>query len=54
MQGTESIFSVEGAMAIHNQIPKSDIHLFENCGHFEYIEAPKKFKKLIIDFYKME
>ena len=52
MQGTESIFSVEGAMAIHEQLPDSEIHLFEDCGHFQYIEAPEKFKNLIFDFYK--
>ena len=51
MQGTESVFSVEGAMAIHQQIPSSEIHLFENCGHFEYLESPAKFKQLILDFY---
>jgi proline iminopeptidase len=52
MQGTESVFSVEGAMAIQNKIPKSEIHLFKNCGHFEYIESPEKFRGLILDFYK--
>jgi proline iminopeptidase len=51
MQGTESVFSVEGARAIQKKIPKSEIHLFENCGHFEYIESPKKFKNLIFEFY---
>lgn len=51
MQGTESIFSVEGALAIKERIPSSEIHLFENTGHFEYIEAPAKFKDLILDFY---
>lgn len=51
MQGTESVFSVEGAMAIHENIKDSQLQLFENCGHFEYIEAPKKFKQLVVDFY---
>ncbi|NNE28571.1 MAG: alpha/beta fold hydrolase [Saprospiraceae bacterium] len=51
MQGNESVFSVEGAMAIHDQIPNSEIHLFDDCGHFEYIEAPDKFKKLVLNFY---
>ena len=52
MQGTESVFSVEGAIAIHQRIPNSEIHLFEKCGHFQYIEYPNKFKDLIFDFYK--
>ena len=51
LQGTESVFSVDGAYAIRNNISNSELHLFENCGHFEYIESPSKFKKLIIDFY---
>jgi proline iminopeptidase len=51
MQGTESVFSVEGATAIHEGIPNSEIHLFEDCGHFEYIEAPEKFKRIIRQFY---
>ena len=54
LQGTESVFSVEGANAIHEKLPNSEIHLFEDCGHFEYIEAPEKFKSLILDFYKKE
>ena len=51
LQGTESVFSVEGAEAIHNELINSELHLFENCGHFEYIEAPNKFNQLIEDFY---
>ncbi|NNE14016.1 MAG: alpha/beta fold hydrolase [Saprospiraceae bacterium] len=51
LQGTESVFSVEGAIAIQNKIPKSEVHLIENCGHFEYIESPKTFKNLILEFY---
>ena len=54
MQGTESVFSVEGARAIHQNIPLSEIHLFEDCGHFEYIESPGKFKRLIFDFYEVD
>ena len=53
MQGTESVFSIEGAMAINQRIPLSEIHLFENCGHFEYIESPSKFKRLILNFYDL-
>jgi proline iminopeptidase len=54
MQGTESVFSIEGAMAIHERIPTSEIHIFEDCGHFEYIENPKKFKNLILEFYELK
>ncbi len=51
LHGTESIFSVEGAQAIHEKLTKSKLQLFENCGHFEYIEAPEKFKTAIEEFY---
>ncbi|NNM17923.1 MAG: alpha/beta fold hydrolase [Croceitalea sp.] len=51
LHGTESVFSVEGAEAIHDILTNSELHLFENCGHFEYIESPNKFKGLIEDFY---
>ena len=51
LQGTESVFSVDGAKAIKNEIPHSELYLYENCGHFEYIESPAKFKKSIIDFH---
>lgn len=52
LHGTESVFSVEGAEAIHNKLINSELHLFENCGHFEYIESPDKFKVLIEEFYR--
>ena len=51
IQGNESVFSVEGARAIHKELPNSEIHIFENCGHFEYIEFPKKFQNLVFEFY---
>ena len=54
MQGRESVFSVEGAQAIHQKLPNSELHLFENCGHFEYIEAPEKFKALIEEFFEFD
>ncbi len=51
LHGTESVFSVEGAEAIHNKLTNSELQLFENCGHFEYIESPNKFKQLVEKFY---
>ena len=53
LHGTKSIFSVKGAEAIHEQLANSELHLFENCGHFEYIESPNEFKQLIEDFYSI-
>jgi proline iminopeptidase len=54
LHGTKSIFSVEGAEAIHKQLANSELHLFENCGHFEYIESPNEFKQLISNFYNIK
>ena len=54
MQGTKSVFSMEGAVAMHDQIPSSELHVFEDCGHFQFIERPRKFSKLIFDFYAIE
>lgn len=51
LHGTESIFSIEGAEAIQDILPNSELQLFENCGHFEYIEAPDKFSTSIEQFY---
>jgi len=30
--------------------PKSQLHLFNNCGHSPYIEYPEEFNRLIKDF----
>jgi proline iminopeptidase len=51
LHGTESVFSVDGAKAIKNKIPHSELSLYENCGHFEYIESPANFKKSVLDFH---
>jgi len=53
LHGTESVFAVEGAEAIHEKIHNSQLHLFNNCGHFEYIESPNKFKQLVEEFYEV-
>jgi proline iminopeptidase len=52
MIGRQSIFSVEGAGAIQASLPNSELMIFEDCGHFEYIEQPTKFKTAVEGFYK--
>lgn len=54
LHGTQSIFSVDGAEAIHDKLTNSELHIFEECGHFEYIEFPGKFKALIERFYAVK
>jgi proline iminopeptidase len=51
MIGRQSVFSVEGAKAIDDALPNSRLIIFENCGHFEYIEQPEQFEKAIKSFY---
>lgn len=53
LHGTKSVFSIEGAQAIHKELTNSELNLFEDCGHFEYIESPNRFKRLIEDFYRV-
>lgn len=52
MIGRQSVFSVESAGAIDASLPNSTLKIFEDCGHFEYIEQPAQFKSVVTDFYK--
>jgi len=40
------------ARRMHNNIPNSDLHIFENCGHFPFIEAPDEFLRVIREWFK--
>lgn len=52
IHGDSSIFSVEGARAIHERIPRSKLVVLPNVGHFAYIEAPDTFEATIREFMK--
>ena len=54
LQGDKSVFSMEGAEAIHSRIVNASLVVFEDCGHFEYIEAPDKFKSSILNFFSAQ
>ncbi len=49
------IFPRSQSQRMHEAIPNSNIHVFENCGHFASLEAPKEFIRVIRDWvHKME
>lgn len=50
IHGDASVFSVEGAEAIHREIPRSQLVILEDVGHFAYIESPRAFKAAIKAF----
>ena len=40
------------ARRMYNNILNSDLHIFENCGHFPFIEAPDEFLRVIREWFK--
>jgi proline iminopeptidase len=54
IHGSESIFSVEGAMSIHKSLPNSKLVILENVGHFAYIEDPIKFVQTVNSFMSIK
>ena len=51
MAGSETkIFPIDGIKAVAEMIPDSELKIFENCGHWLYLEEPKKFADEVHDF----
>ncbi len=50
----DSLFPLEHAMKLHEEIPDSRIHLFKNTGHCPHIESPFKLGKALRDFWSQE
>lgn len=50
IHGDASVFSVEGAKALHREIPRSQLVILDDVGHFAYIESPRAFKAAIKAF----
>jgi pimeloyl-ACP methyl ester carboxylesterase len=44
------IFPIDGIKAVAEMIPDSELKIFENCGHWLYLEEPKKFADEVHDF----
>ena len=54
MHGDYSVISVDGAKAIAERIPRSELFVLNDVGHFPYIEDPQTFSKIVIDFLRQE
>lgn len=50
IHGETDVIPVKYAEEIHNRLENSDLVIFEQCGHFPYIEMPDKFFTLISNF----
>jgi pimeloyl-ACP methyl ester carboxylesterase len=51
MAGRETkIFPIAGVKAVAELMPDADLYIFENCGHWLYLEEPKKFADVVHDF----
>jgi len=46
----DPIFPVEHAYIARENIPRSQIHIFDNCGHYPQYEHPEEFNKIVNDF----
>lgn len=50
LHGTASVIAVDGARAIANRIPNSQLIVLKDVGHFPYIEAPQAFAAAVKAF----
>ena len=41
---------VDWAHRLHNDIPGSELHVLEDCGHFAMEDQPEKVSDLLVDF----
>lgn len=48
----DQIVPLEGSIRLHALIPRSELHVFGQCGHWTQIEKKDKFVRLVIDFFK--
>jgi pimeloyl-ACP methyl ester carboxylesterase len=48
----DQIVPLEGSLKLHALIPRSELHVFGQCGHWTQIERKDKFVRLVIDFFK--
>ncbi|WP_088893971.1 alpha/beta fold hydrolase [Leptolyngbya ohadii] len=48
----DQVTSVSGAEIAANEIPDAKLHLFDNCGHWAYLEHTEEFNQLVLEFLK--
>lgn len=46
----DQLFSVDDAHRMGNQLPESNVHVFENCGHVPPLEQSDHFNQAILQF----
>jgi pimeloyl-ACP methyl ester carboxylesterase len=46
----DTMFPVTHAHVANEQIPDTQLHIFENCRHWAHVEYPEKFNQLVLEF----
>jgi pimeloyl-ACP methyl ester carboxylesterase len=46
----DTIFPVAHAYVANEQIPDTQLEIFDNCGHWAHVEYPEKFNQLVLEF----
>lgn len=47
----DAIIPLSGSMRLHDLIPKSQLHVFGQCGHWTQIEHSARFNQLLLNFF---
>ena len=47
----DAIIPLSGSLRLHNLIPKSQLHVFGQCGHWTQIEHSVRFNQLLLNFF---
>lgn len=47
----DNVVSADCAAELHQQIPGSTLHVFEQCGHYPPLEYPDRFNRLLQDWF---
>jgi proline iminopeptidase len=50
IHGRNDFIPIESAEEIAHAIPGADLRVFENCGHFAYMEQPERFRDAVVQF----
>ncbi len=48
----DRVIPVSYAETAANKIPDAKLHLFNNCGHWPYLEYPDDFNRLVLEFLR--
>ena len=46
----DRIIPLESSVKLHHLIPKSELHVFGQCGHWTQIEKKDRFVRVVEDF----